>query len=189
MIDGLWTGLVKGDHMPNGGYSAQLTKLKKKPLIMCGQNPWVYYDKMAPDPYDNSKLIHEVFPRVGSELGLGWPGAYIHKHRYEPAESNLGASICAPGIYGVTQQKHDMITFCDPVFALKPEKSAVRNADEVKEGVNIDDAGIATTSIARVMIHEFAHYYGSRVPEKWDGNPQSADLREFEAFMYLSGIC
>ncbi|KAF7556715.1 hypothetical protein G7Z17_g1230 [Cylindrodendrum hubeiense] len=54
-----------------------------------------------------------------------------------------------------------MITFCDKFFDLASNKSPVRNADSVVEGTDIDD--FAHKSMARIMIHEFAHYYGTEV--------------------------
>jgi hypothetical protein len=186
-IGRLWGGIVQGDALPERGFSNKLRELNKKPLIMCGDRTWTYRAKLQPDLYDKSKNIMKVFPEVNEKNDGGtfkYSGAWIHKHRYIGAGPFRSPLICPPEktIYGVTHQKLDMITFCDDVFKFNAYQSAVRNASDIRVGLNIDDSGIATNSIARVMLHEFAHYYGTKPPSNENGELSDEDKRKCRDF-------
>ncbi|KAJ4003970.1 hypothetical protein NW766_011825, partial [Fusarium irregulare] len=179
-IDRLWGGIVQGDALPERGFSNKLRELNKKPLIMCSDSTWTYRAKLQPDLYEKPKNIMKVFPGVNEKNDDGtykYSGAWIHKHRYIGAGPFRSPVICPPeqAILGVTNQKLDMITFCDDVFKFNANQSAVCNASDIRVGLDIDDSGIATKSIARVMLHEFAHYYGTKPPSNENGELSDED--------------
>lgn len=166
-IGRLWGGIVQGDPLPERGFSQKLRQLDRKPLIMCNDTSWTYRGRMMPDLYDKSKTVMRVFPKVierGDDGNFKYEGTWIYKNRYIPGGNVGGPQICPGGIHAVTQQNLDMITFCDDIFKFNPNQSAVHNASDIKVGTGIDRTGIATHSLARVMLHEFAHYYGTKAP-------------------------
>lgn len=170
-IGRLWGGLVQGDALPERGFSKKLRQLDKKPLIICNDTVWTYRSKLMPDLYDPTKNIMKVFPKVNErrpDTSFIYKGAWIHKNRYIPGGPDGGPRVCPGGIDAVTMQSLDMITFCDDILKFNPNQSAVHNASDIKLGTNIDRTGIATKSLARVMLHEFAHYYGTKAPADED---------------------
>ncbi|KAG7415535.1 hypothetical protein Forpe1208_v005630 [Fusarium oxysporum f. sp. rapae] len=52
---------------------------------------------------------------------------------------------------------------CDNILQLDNEKWPVRDGGEVEEGTDLDRDNFGKQSLVRVMLHEFAHYYGSRM--------------------------
>lgn len=188
---------MQGDALPERGFSTKLRALNKKPLILCGESSWKYYDRKANDPYDTSKNIEQTFPKVTERWRTStgeyidkYGGAWIHKNRYVEGNETFtskeeiltGPLICPNGKLGVTQQKLDMITLCDSVFRMGPYKSVVHNVHDVREGVDIDNSGIATKSIARIMLHEFAHYYGTKAPANENEELRNSDKCKYANF-------
>ncbi|KAF4995253.1 hypothetical protein FDECE_12860 [Fusarium decemcellulare] len=176
----MYGGLVQGDPMPEGGYSTKLRELKKKPLIMCGDKNWEFRRKRQEDKYTRFKTVEQVDSQL---RGKDWDGSYIHEYRYFPGYEVLQTpQICIGDVYGSTSQKHDLITFCDPAFEFPDEKSPVRDADQIEVGTKLDEDNFAARTLARVMLHEFAHYYGTRIPENWNGDPEKLErVRDFQA--------
>jgi len=184
----LWGGIVQGDDLPEGGYSTRLDVLNRKPLFMCGEEPWEYFARQDNSPDDASMTIEEVLPQTRERFSDGtdkYDGAWVYKSRFEPAKKDLGKIICRPGAYGITQQKLDLITFCDDVFTMGDYKSAVHNADDITTGYSIDDRGIGQKSIARVMLHEFAHYYGTKSPANENNRCEYTNLQNAMASMLI----
>ncbi|KAF9763127.1 hypothetical protein IL306_003246 [Fusarium sp. DS 682] len=158
----MYQGLVQGNTIPEKGFSSQLEALGiiRKPLLMCGDTSgWQFCRSDADDVYDRTKKVRDVFPdtRFGD-------GAYIHANRYLVGlERDNSPRMCPAGRYGVTYQSQDLITICDAAFNLKNEKSPVRDVGEIKEGTNLDKDNFGENTLVRIMIHEFAHYYGSHM--------------------------
>ncbi|KAJ3539207.1 hypothetical protein NM208_g5584 [Fusarium decemcellulare] len=167
-IGRMYGGLVQGDAMPEGGFSTKLQNLNKKPLIMCGDRNWEFRRRRQGDKYERFRTVEQVFPEL---QGNAFEGAYIHEYRYLRGWAALQTpQICIGGVYGVTLQRHDLITFCDSAFEFPDEKSPVRDADQVTIGTKLDDDRFGFNTLTRVMLHEFAHYYGTVVPENYNGN-------------------
>jgi hypothetical protein len=69
--------------------------------------------------------------------------------------------IFRPGIYANTITKWDMITWCPDAIeaAMANAPSPVRKSDQTKaKQTKLDSFG---GSLSRVMVHEFAHWYGA----------------------------
>ncbi|KAF4340660.1 hypothetical protein FBEOM_5376 [Fusarium beomiforme] len=158
--DRMYQALVNGKAIPEKGYSDQLKNLNKKPLLMCGDTSgWEFYAKDAEDKYTKDKTVQDVFPRAS-----GWDGAFIHANRYLPASKAWQTpGLCKPGIYGVTRTTNDLLTICDLALTLEDSQWPVRDAARVEEGTDLDRDNFGRESLVRVMIHEFAHYYGSKL--------------------------
>jgi hypothetical protein len=169
----MYKGLVEGQAIPVNGFTKRLTGPDKKPLIICGeQQNWVFYDKNAPDKFDKSKMIKDAFPDANHADA---EGALIYGFRYFRGRKGWSAPpLCGKSTWGSTYQEQDLITFCDSVFSFADEKSPVRDSDKVVEGTDLDVDRFGLQTLVRVMIHEFAHYYGSTL----DGNG-NVDRRKF----------
>ncbi|KAF4436467.1 hypothetical protein F53441_13257 [Fusarium austroafricanum] len=168
-FDRMHQGLIEGKIIPEKGFSGTLDFLHKKPLIMCGDTKWKLYKKDDQDPNIKGKTVLEAFPEIEDYT---WGGAFIHGKRYLKAgrdkdtkEIWTSPRICRTGTYGNTYQPQDLITFCDFGFSFSNEKSPVRDADQIVENTDIDIGNYGMNTLTRVMIHEFAHYYGSRLEE------------------------
>ncbi|EWG41565.1 hypothetical protein FVEG_15309 [Fusarium verticillioides 7600] len=157
----MYQALVKGKTVQENGYSGKLKDQSEhsKPLLLCGDTRnWEYFDQNAPDKYDKSKKIIEVFPDAAR-----YGGALIRGNRYlEATPGNRNPGFCK-GNYGFTFIHHDLITICDQTLQFDVEKWPVRDGGEVVADTDLDAAHLGRQSLVRVMLHEFAHYYGSRM--------------------------
>ncbi|KAI7771936.1 hypothetical protein ACKAV7_005756 [Fusarium commune] len=159
--DRMYQALVKGMTVQENGYSGKLRDHDQhsKPLLLCGDTRnWEFFDQNAQDKYDNSKTVAEVFPEA-ARLG----GAFIRANRYLGARPGETKPEICTGIYGMTLPGHDLITICDNILQLDNERWPVRDGGEVEEGTDLDRDNFGKQSLVRVMLHEFAHYYGSRM--------------------------
>ncbi|SCV45609.1 uncharacterized protein FFB14_08751 [Fusarium fujikuroi] len=159
--DRMYQALVKGRTVPENGYSGKLGNQNQpsKPLLLCGDTrAWEFFDKDAKDKYDKSKTVAEVFPDA-AKAG----GAFIRANRYLGATPGETHPAICNGIYGMTLQRHDLITICDNTLELDDEKWPVRDGGKVVNGTDLDRDHFGRQSLVRVMLHEFAHYYGSRM--------------------------
>jgi hypothetical protein len=157
----MYQALVKGKTVQENGYPGKLKDQSEhsKPLLLCGDTRnWEYFDQNAPDKYDKSKKVVEVFPDAAKH-----GGALIRGNRYlEATPGNRNPGFCT-GKYGFTLIHHDLITICDETLQLAVEKWPVRDGGEVVADTDLDRAHFGRQSLVRVMLHEFAHYYGSRM--------------------------
>ncbi|KAF5611665.1 uncharacterized protein FSUBG_2102 [Fusarium subglutinans] len=159
--DRMYQALVNGKAVPENGYSGKLTDQSQhsKPLLLCGDTrTWERFEKDDPDKYDASKTVGEVFPEA-AKTG----GAFIRANRYLGAGPGETKPDICTGIYGMTLPRHDLITICDNTLELDDEKWPVRDGGAVVQGTDLDRDHFGRQSLVRVMLHEFAHYYGSRM--------------------------
>ncbi|KAF5623060.1 hypothetical protein F52700_10373 [Fusarium sp. NRRL 52700] len=162
--DRMYQALVKGKPVPQNGWSGKLRDQEQhsKPLLLCGDTrTWERFEKDDPDKYDASKTVGQVFPEAANH-----GGAFIRANRYlgaSPGETH--PEICR-GLYGMTLHRQDLITICDMTLEFDDEKWPVRDGGQVVDGTDLDRDHFGRQSLVRVMLHEFAHYYGSRM----DGN-------------------
>ncbi|KAF5538138.1 hypothetical protein FNAPI_11226 [Fusarium napiforme] len=159
--DRMYQALVKGKTVQENGYSGKLNDQSEhsKPLLLCGDTRnWEYFDQNAPDKYDKSKKVVEVFQDAAKH-----GGALIRGNRYlEASPGSRNPGFCT-GNYGFTFIHHDLITICDETLQLDVEKWPARDGGEVVADTDLDRAHFGRQSLVRVMLHEFAHYYGSRM--------------------------
>ncbi|KAF5972646.1 hypothetical protein FBULB1_8668 [Fusarium bulbicola] len=159
--DRMYQALVKGKTLPENGYSGKLKDQNQhsKPLLLCGDTRnWEFFDQNTPDKYDKSKKVAEVFPDAAKH-----GGAFIRGNRYLAATpGNRNPDLCT-GKLGFTLISQDLITICDGTLQFDVEKWPVRDGGEVVADTDLDKAHFGRQSLVRVMLHEFAHYYGSKV--------------------------
>ncbi|KAG5787201.1 hypothetical protein H9Q69_013722 [Fusarium xylarioides] len=159
--DRMYQALVKGRAVPEKGYSGKLRDEDQhsKPLLLCGDTRnWEFFDQNAPDKYDKSKKVAEVFPDAAK-----YGGAFIRGNRYLAATpGNRNPDLCTDN-YGFTLIGQDLITICDDTLELDVEKWPVRDRGEVVADTDLDRDHFGRQSLVRVMLHEFAHYYGSKM--------------------------
>ncbi|KAK7430503.1 hypothetical protein QQZ08_003022 [Neonectria magnoliae] len=147
--------LQGSQNVPTNGYAG----IYYKPLIMCGPGAWRWISRDSQDPNDRDERPLGV--SKAALLGAA-DGAWVYGTRYivNGDESHVGPCK-SPATYAVTMTRWDLVTFCDLSFSdtVAGTKSLVDNKNAFKEGDKLDD--FAQPSLQRIMIHEFAHYYGA----------------------------
>ncbi|KAK7415731.1 hypothetical protein QQX98_005644 [Neonectria punicea] len=147
---------LNGPHnLPVNGYAG----VYYKPLIMCGPDQWRWIAKDDKDPNDPA---HTLLESKG-DLLKGGSGAWVYGTRYISNGDPTHVGPCrSPATYAVTMTRWDLLTFCDLSFsavALADIKSLVDHKKNFKVGDKL--GSFAQNSLQRVMVHEFAHYYGA----------------------------
>jgi hypothetical protein len=158
------TALQGSENVPKQGYTGKF----EKPLFACGDNGWQWIGRDDEDPNDPQK--RQLKESRAAEIG-GNAGAFVFEHRYKFRSSSGGTvGICRPKIYASTNIGLDMITWCTSNW--KPEiverPSPMEQKFSIKEGTYIE----TQHGLARIMVHEFAHWYGA------DGRHRLGELND-----------
>lgn len=144
--------LHDGQLVPKNGYGGF------KPLLMCDEKKWVWVDKDEKDPHDpEERPLRESQPKIMA----GHNGAWVYKHRYLAAVTKQDTpGLCRDGVWATTLTRYDFIIFCDASFGDKTAntKSAVDAKDIAAKGDKLNS--YSSTSLARIMVHEFSHWFG-----------------------------
>ncbi|KAH7162111.1 hypothetical protein B0J13DRAFT_1457 [Dactylonectria estremocensis] len=155
------------NNVPERGYARSYDK----PLIMCGTSEWEWIARNKPDPNDPagrklSESKYELMKKpeaVEGELApVEPPGAWVHGTRYIDNNYPAHVRICIrESTHAVTMTRWDLITFCKPFLdgILPNTESLVDRKNRFNIGDTLDP--LLSSHIERVMIHEFAHYYGA----------------------------
>lgn len=149
---------LKDDQMvPANGYGGL------KPLLLCDESKFIWVGRDDKDPHDpagrplRESRSHEI---TGTTAG-----AWVYKKRYLPSNfrnpDQLTVDFCIGDKYATTLTRNDLIIFCPASFRdpVTNTKSAVDAKDRVNEGDTLDS--YSATSLTRIMVHEFAHWFGS----------------------------
>ncbi|UKZ81307.1 hypothetical protein TrVFT333_009079 [Trichoderma virens FT-333] len=128
-----------------------------KPLWMCGDESWAWYDKDDMDPNDPG---HPLSVSKSAEIGKN-PGAWIYRNRYFAGLPG-SVGICRPSMFGITMPAYDLIIFCH--FAMDgPDANLGSIVDwknnMVEKETHLD--GFGEFGLSRIMIHEFTHWFGA----------------------------
>ncbi|KAM0342092.1 hypothetical protein ACHAPU_009705 [Fusarium lateritium] len=156
-----------GQMVPENGYGGF------KPLLMCDENMFVWVGRDDKDPNDSAgRPLGES--RSGT-IKPGHAGAWVYKKRYLASVNKADSpGLCRPGVWGITLTRYDFIIFCPTSFGDKASNtpSAVDSKDSVAVGNTLDS--YSTSSLPRIMVHEFAHYFGS----DGTGGPENRDVKD-----------
>ncbi|KAM0206064.1 hypothetical protein ACHAQI_008555 [Fusarium lateritium] len=157
LIGNMNDALQGTQNKPENGY----TGLHGKPMIACGDDMWEHKSVNEIDPNDptGTKSISDMAKERKLDIG-GNTEAWIFGKRYHYNKNAGSGEICRTGVYAVTMTNLDLITFCPPSWSsdMANTVSAVAGKDNTQEGQTLDRYGYL--SLSRVMMHEFAHWYG-----------------------------
>lgn len=148
------TTLRDGKMVPENGYGG------RKPLMVCDRDKftWVGADDKDPtDPENRPLKVSRAKDFKPDDIG-----AWTYKNRYIGTKTQGRAlNRCDPGEWAVTNTRLDFIIICPLSFgndvAQTPSAVDVKDNEMVK-GDDLDK--YATTSLSRILIHEFAHWFG-----------------------------
>ncbi|CAJ0545230.1 Ff.00g087030.m01.CDS01 [Fusarium sp. VM40] len=158
--------LHDGQLVPENGYGGF------KPLLMCDEKKWVWVGKDEKDPHDpRGRPLRESQARIVA----GYNGAWVYKHRYLAAVTKQDTpGLCRDGVWATTLTRYDFIIFCDASFGDKTAntKSAVDAKDTAAKGDKLNS--YSSLSLARIMVHEFAHWFGGDKT----GGPDNRDVKD-----------
>jgi hypothetical protein len=147
--------LHDGQMVPENGYSGG-----RKPLLMCDEKKWVWVGRDEKDPHDpQGRPLRES---RSSEITPGISGAWVYKNRYLAVRSKAATpGLCRNGLWAVTLTGYDFIIFCDHAFGDQTAntRSAVDAKNTAARGDRLDS--YSSTSLSRIMVHEFAHWFGA----------------------------
>jgi hypothetical protein len=160
--------LHDGQIVPENGYGGL------KPLLMCDEKKWVWVGRDEKDPHDPAgRPLRES---RASTMTPATGGAWVYKKRYLAAGSKADTpGLCREGVWATTMTRYDFIIFCDPSFGDKTAntKSAVDAKDTAAKGDKLNS--YSSLSLARIMVHEFSHWFGGDKtggPDNRDGELQ-----------------
>ncbi|KAH7256251.1 hypothetical protein BKA59DRAFT_389843 [Fusarium tricinctum] len=172
--------LHDGQLVPENGYGGI------KPLLMCDEKKWVWVGKDDKDPNDPAgRPLRES----RASTIAGYNGAWVYKKRYLAAVTKQDTpGLCREGVWATTMTRYDFIIFCDVSFGDQAAntKSAVDAKDTAAKGDKLNS--YSTSSLARIMVHEFAHWFGADKT----GGPDNRDVKDQQAvgkngdFIFLS---
>ncbi|KAF4449377.1 hypothetical protein F53441_7356 [Fusarium austroafricanum] len=181
VFDRMVRTLHDGQMVPEKGYSGF------KPLLVCDESQFVWVGRDDKDPHDPAgRPLRES---RSHEIGDTTDGAWVYKNRYLVNSNKQNTpGICRPGTFAVTLTRYDFVIFCPPSFTanVAQTKSAVDAKDSISEGNTLDS--FSMTSLPRVMVHEFAHFFGG----DGTGGPENRNVGDQRAvgargdFVYLT---
>ena len=125
-------------------------------MVICGVDPRVHYCRREKNLYDASLTIEEMLPQAKNTMSRGKhlsDGAWVYKKRFRSGHSRIVKVFCRNRVFGITQQKLDLVTVFDDVFTMGEYKSVVHMVDDITTCHNINQSGVAARSIAHVMVH------------------------------------
>ncbi|KAM0292361.1 hypothetical protein ACHAO9_003339 [Fusarium lateritium] len=162
--------LKDGQMVPENGYGGY------KPLLMCDEKKWVWVGRDDKDPHDPAERPLGV--SRANDMEPQHIGAWVYKKRYLSVSSKAdNPGFCRGGTWASTLTRYDVIQFCDKSFesTASNTRSAVDAKDTAARGDKLDS--YSTSSLARIMVHEFAHWFGSDKT----GGPDNRDVKDQQA--------
>ncbi|KAF4965949.1 hypothetical protein FZEAL_10716 [Fusarium zealandicum] len=166
VFDRMVKTLQQGEMVPEKGYGGL------KPLMVCTEDVFTWVGQDDADPHDPARRpLHESRPDV---VKGGHVGAWVYKKRYFAQLKKDSVGICRKNKWAVTLTRFDFLILCPKSFT--GEMAQTASAVDAKNGVKVSDSldTFGHTSLSRVMVHEFAHWFGS------DGKGAPGDRQAFK---------